>query len=65
MRRTSLGMSEQELGKLLGLHRSKLVAYEAGAQRINAALLLRIAKALEVKPDYFFRDYRKENWPAA
>jgi len=65
MRRTSLGMSEQELCKLLGVHRSNLAAHEAGAKRINAAMLLRIAKVLEVGPDYFFQGYAEEDWQAA
>ena len=55
VRRTSLGMSEPELSNLLGLDPSTLAAHEAGTQRINASLLLRIAKALDVRPDYFFR----------
>ena len=57
VRRTSLGMSEHELSNLLGLDRRTLAAHEAGTQRINASLLLRIAKALDVRPDYFFRGY--------
>ena len=64
IRRTSLGMSEHELSNLLGLDRSTLAAYEAGAQRINANLLLRIAKALDVRTDYFFRGY-VEDWQMA
>jgi transcriptional regulator with XRE-family HTH domain len=64
IRRTSLGMNEHELGNLLGLNRSTLAAYEAGAQRINANLLLRIAKALDVRPDYFFQGY-VEDWQVA
>jgi DNA-binding XRE family transcriptional regulator len=60
VRRTSRGMSQQEFCKLLGLSRNDLPAYEAGAQRINANLLLRIAKSLDVRPDYFFRGYVQE-----
>ena len=57
-------MSEHELSNLLGLDPSTLAAREAGAQRINANLLLRIAKALDVRPDYFFRGY-VEDWQVA
>jgi transcriptional regulator with XRE-family HTH domain len=32
-----------------------LAAYEAGEKRINANLLFRIAKLLDVRPDFFFR----------
>jgi hypothetical protein len=34
---------------------TNLAACEAGAKRINANLLFRIAKSLDVRPDYFFR----------
>jgi transcriptional regulator with XRE-family HTH domain len=37
--------------------RDDLNAYEAGAERVSANLLLRIAKLLDVRPDYFFQDY--------
>jgi DNA-binding XRE family transcriptional regulator len=57
-RRTSRGMTQQDLSDLLGVDRNNLAAYEAGAERINADLLLRIAKFLDVRPDYFFRGYK-------
>jgi transcriptional regulator with XRE-family HTH domain len=57
IRRMSRGVSEQELSQLLGIDRSNLAAFEAGAQRINANLLLRVSKVLGVRPDYFFRGY--------
>ena len=65
IRRSSLGISEHELSNLLELDRSTLAAYEAGAQRINANLLLRIAKVLDVRPGYFFRGYVEEDWTTA
>jgi hypothetical protein len=64
VRRTSLGISEHELSNLLGLDRGALAAHEAGTERIRASLLLRIAKALDVRPDYFFRGY-VEDWQVA
>jgi DNA-binding Xre family transcriptional regulator len=54
-KRTSRGLSRQELSAKLGIHTDDLNSYEAGAKRINANLLLRIAKVLDVQPDYFFR----------
>jgi transcriptional regulator with XRE-family HTH domain len=65
IRRTSRGMTQQDLSDLLGVDRSNLAAYEAGVERINANLLLRIAKLLDVRPDYFFRGFKKEDWRAA
>jgi hypothetical protein len=44
----------------LGIHRDELDDYEAGAERVGANLLLRIAKLLDVRPDYFFRGYTEK-----
>ena len=44
----------------MGIGRNDLAAFEAGALRINANLLFRIAKSLDVRPDYFFRGYVEE-----
>jgi transcriptional regulator with XRE-family HTH domain len=60
IKRTSRGMSQQEFCKLLDVGRNDLAAFEAGAKRINANLLFRIAKSLDVPPDYFFRGYVEE-----
>ena len=57
IKRTSRGMSQQEFCGQLGVGRNDLAAFEAGAKRINANLLFRIAKSLDVRPDYFFRGY--------
>ena len=61
IKRTSRGLSQQEFCKLLSVGRSDLADFEAGAKRINANLLLRVAKSLDVQPDYFFRGYTSEN----
>lgn len=60
IKRTFQGISQQELSERLGIDRDDLNAYEAGAERVSANLLLRIAKLLEVRPDYFFRGYTEE-----
>ena len=52
---------QQELCELLGIDLNKLAAHEAGVERINANCLLRIAKLLDVRPDYFFQDYKEED----
>ena len=64
IKRTSRGMTQHELSSLLGIKRNKLAAYEAGEERVNANLLLRIAKLLGVRPDYFFQDYKEKDWTA-
>jgi transcriptional regulator with XRE-family HTH domain len=57
LRRTWLGVSEGELCDELGIDRDDLYDYEQGAKRVGANLLLRIAKLLDVRPDYFFHGY--------
>jgi transcriptional regulator with XRE-family HTH domain len=51
------GISEQEFSALLSIARNDLAAFEAGEKRLHANLLFRIAKLMDVRPDYFFRDY--------
>ena len=57
IKRTSRGISEQEFSSSLSIDGNDLAALEAGQRRINAALLFRIAKLVDVRPDYFFRGY--------
>jgi transcriptional regulator with XRE-family HTH domain len=65
IRRTSRGMTQQDLSKLLDIDRDNLAAYEAGVERVNAKIMFQIAKLLDVRPDYFFRGYTEEDWKAA
>ena len=60
VRRTALAISRQELSKQLGIDRDHLYTYEAGTRRVGANQLLRIAKVLDLCPDYFFSDYTEE-----
>ena len=62
--RTSRGMTQQDLSGLLDVDCDNLASYEAGGERINAKLLLQIAKLLDVRPDYFFRGYVEVNLKA-
>jgi transcriptional regulator with XRE-family HTH domain len=54
-RRILSGLSREQLAKRLRIGPGEIGAYESGAKRISADLLLRIARALGVRPDYFFR----------
>jgi transcriptional regulator with XRE-family HTH domain len=65
IRRTSRGMTQQDLAELLGVDCDSLAACEAGVERINAKLLLQIAKLLDVRPAYFFRADTSEDWKKA
>jgi transcriptional regulator with XRE-family HTH domain len=53
-KRTSNGWSQEQLAEKLQLDPRDIYAYEAGAKRITANRLLRLSKALGVKPVYFF-----------
>jgi hypothetical protein len=55
MKRTSRGINRQEFCTALSIDGNDLPAFEAGEKRINANLLFRIAKLMDVRPDYFFR----------
>jgi|SRR5690242_9871368 ribosome-binding protein aMBF1 (putative translation factor) len=63
-KRTSRGISEKEISEKLGIDRDDLMAYEHGETRVSARLLLRIAKLLDVRPDYFFQGYTAEELSA-
>jgi DNA-binding transcriptional regulator YiaG len=60
IKRTSRGLTQREFSELLDVNRNDLSAFEAGAKRVNANLLFRIANSLDVRPDYFFRGYVEE-----
>jgi transcriptional regulator with XRE-family HTH domain len=61
VRRASRGMTQRDLSELLDIDCDTLAAYEAGMKRVNAKQLFQIAKLLDVRPDYFFRGYTKED----
>jgi transcriptional regulator with XRE-family HTH domain len=63
-RRMSRGISEGELCDKLGIDHHELSAYERGAKRVSANLLLRIAELLNVRPDHFFHGYTEEELSA-
>ena len=53
-RRQALGLSQDELGRLIGVAASRVQDYEQGARRIGTARLAAIARALHVPTSYFF-----------
>ncbi len=54
MRRKMLGVSQQELGRALGLTFQQIQKYESGANRIGASRLQHIAQVLQVPIGFFF-----------
>jgi ribosome-binding protein aMBF1 (putative translation factor) len=57
IKRTSRGISDQEFSRSLSIKGNDLAAFEAGEKRINANLLFRISKLMDVRPSYFFQSY--------
>lgn len=56
LRRTLLGMSQEALGKILGLTFQQVQKYERGSNRITSGKLFRIAQALDVPVSFFYDD---------
>ena len=54
--RSMLGMSQDQLGKALGLTFQQVQKYEHGTNRIAASRLYHISKILNVPVSYFFED---------
>jgi transcriptional regulator with XRE-family HTH domain len=59
-RRAALGMTQQRLAALVGVTYQQLGRYEAGATRVSAGRLHRIAEALGVGVGHFFADVDAE-----
>ncbi|MFN4281827.1 MAG: helix-turn-helix domain-containing protein [Alphaproteobacteria bacterium] len=55
-RRALLGMSQDKLGRAVGLTFQQIQKYERGANRIGASRLLQLSRALAVPISYFFED---------
>jgi DNA-binding transcriptional regulator YiaG len=53
--RESHGISDKEFGEKIGISCEDLHQYESGERRIGAGILLRTAKLLDFRPEYFFQ----------
>ena len=53
-RRMAKGMSQTELGNLLGVTFQQVQKYEKGVNRVGAGRLVRVAEALDVQVSFFF-----------
>nr|WP_264659110.1 helix-turn-helix transcriptional regulator [Azospirillum canadense] len=56
MRRTLLGLSQGNLGKIIGLTFQQVQKYERGANRISASKLFLLSHILDVPVSFFFDD---------
>lgn len=53
-RRMAKGMSQTELGEMLGVTFQQVQKYEKGVNRVGAGRLVRVAEALDVPVSFFF-----------
>jgi transcriptional regulator with XRE-family HTH domain len=53
-RRRLLGLTQQQLAVEVGVRFQQIQKYESGVNKISAARLWSLARALQVQPDYFF-----------
>lgn len=60
LRRISLGMSQEELGRALGVTFQQVQKYERGVNRIGASRLYDLMRVLDVRADFFYEDMPPE-----
>lgn len=58
--RKMAGLSMQELADKLGVTKQAIGKYEQGAMQPNSTVLIKMAQALDIKVDYFFRKKQVE-----
>jgi transcriptional regulator with XRE-family HTH domain len=58
-RRIMLKMSQEDLGKSLGLSFQQIQKYERASTRMSAALMMRVAEILDVDVGYFYDEIPK------
>lgn len=60
LRRTLLGLTQQELGEQIGVTFQQIQKYERGTNRISASRLWEIARVLKVPVSFFFEDFQED-----
>ena len=65
LRRTLLGLSQEQLGSYLNITFQQVQKYERGANRISASRLWDISQILDVPISYFFDDMSEETMKAS
>ncbi len=53
-------ITQNELGRLIGVHRSRVSLYESGEVFPSGQMLFRIASALNVPPEVLFKEFFDE-----
>jgi len=60
-RRWMVGMTQQQLGDIVGIKFQQIQKYETGMNRISASRLWDIAQALDVSISFFFEGFEDES----
>jgi transcriptional regulator with XRE-family HTH domain len=60
LRRNLLGMSQEKLGRAIGLTFQQIQKYERGVNRVGASRLFHLGLALDVPVSFFFEDLSAE-----
>lgn len=55
--RTIAGLSMQELALKIGISKQMISKYEKALSLPDSSILIKLANALQLKPDYFFKNY--------
>ena len=53
-------LTQNELGQLVGVHRSRISLYELGAVFPSGQMLFRLSAALNVPPEVLYKDFCDE-----
>lgn len=59
-RRWMVGMTQQQLGDIVGIKFQQIQKYETGMNRVSASRLWDIAQALDVSISFFFEGFEEE-----
>ncbi len=63
LRRTELGLTQEQLAEALDVSYQQIQKYETGANRISAGRIFEISRKLAVDIGYFFTDLGAESAP--
>ena len=64
LRRTELGLTQEQLAEALDVSYQQVQKYETGANRISAGRIFEIARKLGVEVGFFFSDVALDEAPA-
>jgi transcriptional regulator with XRE-family HTH domain len=62
-RRTELGLTQEQLGDMLGVSYQQIQKYETAANRVSASRLYELARACGVDVSYFFEELEDHHAP--